>query len=161
MTQRIERELQISKPLRSIAREATLNIYRTDIVLTEALEKALAPVELQLDEYNVMRIVRGAGDEGHERGEIERRMVHPTDRLLAILHRLRSRGLVRGSRRIVITPSGQELLAVVDPEFEAVIEERVGWIPEERLRIAIEVMEQIRLGPGATGSAEDDQNSSS
>jgi hypothetical protein len=103
-------------------------------------------MELQLDEFNVLRIVRGAGAAGHPRAEIERRMLHSADRLLAILHKLKTRGLVEGTLRLTATPAGLALLASVDAPFQAAVDERVGWIPADRLRVVIEVLESIRTG---------------
>lgn len=47
----------------------------------------------------------------------------------------------------MITDAGRELLATLDGPFEGALEERIGWIPAEKLRIAIEVLESIRTGP--------------
>ena len=147
MSHSIEREIKISRPITSPARELTLNLFRTDQVLTDWLVQALKPADLRLDEFNVLRILRGAGPAGHQRTDIEQRMVHDPDRLLALLHKLKSRGLIEGSLRLTITPAGQELLASLDGPFEGTIEERIGWIPADKLRVVIEVLEAIRTGP--------------
>ena len=148
MAHSIEREIQISRPIASPSRELILNLFRTDQVLTHLLQEVLRPAELRLDEYNVLRILRGAGAAGHQRTDIERRMVHDPERLLALLHKLKSRGLIEGSLRLQITPAGQALLASLDAPFEGAIEERIGWIDAARLRTTIEVLEAIRTGPG-------------
>ena len=149
MTHRIEQELQISKPLSSLARELVLNVYRTDQFLTAHLEEMLRPAELRIDEYNVLRIIRGGGAEGHPRAEIEKRMIHSPERLLAIIHKLKSRGLVAGTLRVAITKAGLDLLTATDPSFEGAIEERVAWIGADRMRAVIDVLDLIRTGPAA------------
>jgi hypothetical protein len=149
MSHSIEREIHISKPITSPARELTLNIFRTDQFLTQRLQEVLRQADLRLDEYNVLRILRGAGSAGHQRSDIEQRMVHDPERLLALLHKLKSRGFIEGGLRLSITAAGQDLLASLDGPFEAMIEERVGWIAADKLRTAIEVLEAIRTGPGA------------
>lgn len=149
MPHRIESEIKLSRPLNSLARELSLNLFRTDQFLTKCLEEVLASAELRLDEYNVLRIVRGAGAAGHTRADIEQRMVHDPDRLLALLHKLKSRGLIEGTLRLTLTQAGSDLLRSLDPRFEGAIEERIGWIEEDRLRTAIEVLESIRVGRGA------------
>lgn len=150
MSHSIEREIHISAPLTSLARELSLNVFRTDQFLTQKLQEVLRPADLRLDEYNVLRILRGAGTTGHQRADIEQRMVHDPDRLLALLHKLKHRGLVEGSLRLVITDAGRQLLATMDKPFEGTLEDRIAWIPEEKLRTAIEVLESIRAGqPGA------------
>jgi hypothetical protein len=148
MSHKIERELQLTKPLPSLARELVLNIYRTDQFLTECLEAVLRPADLRIDEFNVLRIIRGGGAEGHPRAEIEKRMLHSPERLLAILHKLKTRGLIEGTLRLALTPAGHTLLATVDPGFEGAIEDRVAWVGAERISAAIEVLESIRTGPG-------------
>lgn len=149
MAHGIEREIHISRPIASAARELSLNVFRTDQFLTQQLHEVLRPWDLRLDEYNVLRILRGAGDEGHQRADIEERMVHEPDRLLAMLHKLKTRGWIEGGIRLSITPAGRELLASLDEPFERALEERIGWIGEDRLRAAIEVLEAIRTGPPA------------
>jgi DNA-binding MarR family transcriptional regulator len=149
MSHSIEREIHISRPIASAARELSLNIFRTDQFLTQRLQEVLRPADLRLDEYNVLRILRGAGSAGHQRADIEQRMVHDPDRLLALLHKLKHRGLIEGSLRLLITDAGRELLSTLDGPFEATLEERIGWIDPDKLRTAIEVLESIRTGPGA------------
>jgi hypothetical protein len=147
MAHSIEREIHISKPIASPARELSLNIFRTDQFLGQRLAEVLKPAEMRLDEYNVLRILRGAGEAGHQRVDIEQRMVHDPDRLLALLHKLKSRGLIEGGLRLTITAAGRELLGTLDAPFEGMLEERIGWIDPDKLRIAIEVLEAIRTGP--------------
>ena len=147
MAHSIEREIHISRPIGSPSRELSLNVFRTDQFLTQLLQEVLRPADLRLDEYNVLRILRGAGEAGHQRGDIEQRMVHDPDRLLALLHKLKHRGLIEGGLRLTITAAGRELLATLDGPFEGMLKERIGWIAADKLRIAIEVLEAIRTGP--------------
>src|SRR5881628_2309508 len=122
MPRHLQDEIHISNPLSSLALETLLNVNRTARFLTGWTEKILAPVEMRIDEYNVMRILRGAGERGHARADIEERMVHEPDRLLAIIHRLRTRGLIEGTIRHVITAKGLETLASIDAELDRAIE---------------------------------------
>lgn len=149
MSHSIEREIHISRPITSAARELALNVFRTDQFLTQLLQEVLRPADLRLDEYNVLRILRGAGTAGHQRADIEQRMVHDPERLLALLHKLKSRGWIEGSLRLTITDAGRELLATLDGPFEGRLEERISWISADKLRTAIEVLESIRRGPPA------------
>ena len=106
MPHSIERELGIAKPINSLSREFSLNLFRTEQHVTAALDAVLRPADLRLDEYNVLRILRGAGAEGRARAEIEQRMVHEPDRLLALLHKLKTKGFIEGSMRLTITAAG-------------------------------------------------------
>ncbi|HEX8394130.1 MAG TPA: hypothetical protein VF665_17435 [Longimicrobium sp.] len=144
MPHSIERELGIAKPIDSLAREFTLNLFRTEQHVSAALSEVVGRADLRLDEYNVLRILRGAGAEGRARAEIEQRMVHEPDRLLALLHKLKTRGLIEGSMRLTITPAGLQLLAGLDEPFQATMERGIGWMDPERLQTAISVLEEIR-----------------
>ncbi|MBB4634995.1 hypothetical protein [Longimicrobium terrae] len=144
MPHSIERELGIAKPINSLARELSLNLFRTEQHLSAALDAVLRPSDLRLDEYNVLRILRGAGAEGRARVEIEQRMVHEPDRLLALLHKLKTKGLIEGSMRLTITAAGLTLLSTLDAPFEGTIEKSIGWVDPARLQTAIDVLEEIR-----------------
>ncbi len=149
MSHSIEREIQLSRPITSLARELTLNVFRTDQFLTQLLQGVLRAADLRLDEFNVLRILRGAGPAGHPRADVEQRMVHDPERLLALVHKLKGRGLIEGTLRLTITDAGRELLATLDAPFEGTLEDRVGWIDADKLRTAVEVLESIRQGPAA------------
>lgn len=144
MAGQIERELQQSKPIVSPEVEAALNIQRTGAFLAKWTNEVLAPVDLRGDEYNVLRILRGAGAKGHPLTEIRNRMIWDTGRLPALMHGLRSRELVDGALRITVTPAGLELLASVDGIIEQAIRDHMRAIDAPTLRTVIEVMEALR-----------------
>src|SRR5688572_6145818 len=48
MAHSIEREIHISQPIASPARELSLNIFRTDQFLTQRLQEVLKPAEMRL-----------------------------------------------------------------------------------------------------------------
>jgi DNA-binding MarR family transcriptional regulator len=78
-------------------------------------------------QYNVLRILRGAGNAGHPRHEIAARMVENAPDVTRILDRLVEAGYVRRSRTGTdrresisrITPGGRRLLTVVDNSVSA------------------------------------------
>lgn len=148
MSGRIAQEIENSKPI-PLPVELVLNVYRTAVALNEWTARLLEPFDLRPEEYNILRILRGAGPEGHPRAEVERRMLQSADRLSAALHRLKTRGAVDGVFTVRITEAGMELLASTDGVIDRAMEERMGSVPEARLRAAIEVLESIR---SATGS---------
>jgi DNA-binding MarR family transcriptional regulator len=146
MAGQIDQEIRNSKPLASIEVEAALNIQRTGSFLTRWTDEVLRPAGLRGDEYNVLRILRGAGPQGHPSSEIRSRMIQDTERFPAILHMLRTRGLIEGALRITITEAGRVLLTSVDGLIESAVRERVGQIEPHKLRTVIEVMERLRSG---------------
>jgi DNA-binding MarR family transcriptional regulator len=93
------------------------------------------------DQYNVLRILRGAGREGHPRGEITRRLLRRAPDTTRMLDRLEERGWVVRSRdpadarvsRARITAAGVRLLAALDPEIAAVMDSAMAPLPTVEL----------------------------
>jgi hypothetical protein len=144
MAGQINAELQNSKPVASIEVEAALNIQRTGHFLEQWTDGILQPVGLNRDTFNILRILRGAGAEGHPSSEVRKRMIHDTERFPALMHALRTRGLISGTLRLTITDEGRQLLASLDGRIEGAIRERFGRIDPARLRTLIEVLERLR-----------------
>jgi DNA-binding MarR family transcriptional regulator len=102
------------------------------LVAAEHLDRQLAVViaahGITADQYNVLRILRGAHPEGHPRHEIARRMIHPAPDVTRMLDRLLRRKLIarvrdtRDARLSVarIAPAGLALLKRIDPDVEKV-----------------------------------------
>lgn len=144
MSGRITREIDQSTPLPSSAVELVLNVRRTAATLDAWLAQVLQPGQLNIEEFNVLRILRGAGPEGHPRPEIERRLVARADRVGVSLFHLRSRGLIEGTATLRITDAGRGVLASVDDELADAIRALCSELPEDRLRAAIDVLEHVR-----------------
>ncbi|HEU0298515.1 MAG TPA: hypothetical protein VFR37_03655 [Longimicrobium sp.] len=146
MPGQIDRELQNTRPVASLEVEAALNIQRTGDFLERWTDTVLQPMELRGDQYNILRILRGAGDGGHPTSEVRRRMIHETERFPALVHALRTRGLIAGTLHLTITNAGRELLASIDGTLENAIRRRFGGIEPAKLRTVVEVLERLRAG---------------
>lgn len=140
----INAELQNSKPVASLEVEAALNIQRTGHFLEQWTDGILEPAGLNRDTFNILRILRGAGAEGHPTSEVRKRMIHDTERFPALVHTLRTRGLITGTLRLAITDAGRQLLSSLDGTIEGAIRERFGRIEPARLRTLIEALERLR-----------------
>jgi DNA-binding MarR family transcriptional regulator len=114
ITSRLQTEIQQTKPFESLEEEMFLNLQRTAEALMHGLEAGLKPAGLSPSQYNVLRILRGAGAEGLACGGIAERMVTRDPDMTRLLDRLEARGLVmrardRADRRVIterITPEG-------------------------------------------------------
>jgi DNA-binding MarR family transcriptional regulator len=144
MSGQLNQEIKNSRPFASLEVEAALNIQRTGDFLEKWTDSVLEPAGLRADQYNVLRILRGAGAEGHPSSEVRKRMVQDTDRLPGLVHTLRARGLIEGTLRLTITDAGRTLLASVDDTLDNAIRERLGRIDPAKLRMVVEVMERLR-----------------
>jgi DNA-binding MarR family transcriptional regulator len=119
---RLQQEIKQSKPFRSTAQEASLGLLRTVDVLRRRMAALIEPHGITAQQYNVLRILRGAGVEGLPTLEIAERMIEQAPGITRLLDRLETKRLVHRERcpedrRLVtcrITASGLTLLSRLD-----------------------------------------------
>src|SRR6185369_6427409 len=102
----IRQEIKQTKPFNSVADEAFLNIQRTADHLMREVSDALKPFNITEPQFNVLRIMRGAGEQGLINREIGERMLTFVPDVTRMLDRLEARKLIwreRGTddRRLV------------------------------------------------------------
>src|SRR5690625_1523177 len=66
----VTKDLKQSRPFANLEHGAQLSIIRTSSMLTDAFERMLKPHGITSTQFNVLRILRGAGDTGLCRNEI-------------------------------------------------------------------------------------------
>jgi DNA-binding MarR family transcriptional regulator len=148
----LRREIKQSKPFASLEEEAFLGLQRTADALSRGLAEVLKPSGLSATQYNVLRILRGAGDDGLPCREIGARMITRDSDTTRLLDRLEARGLVsrergRRDRRVITTRITGEGLAALKKLDAAVAEyprRRMGHVGMERLRALVKVLDQLR-----------------
>ena len=154
MARHLQRELQQRKPFATSQEELVLNILRTADVLQQALERALHPAGLSGTQYNVLRILRGAGARGLCCREVGERMLTHDPDVTRLLDRLEGRGLVvrrrdQRDRRILtarLTPEGMTLLAALDAPIAQLHTRLLGHLRPERQAALLDLLEAARGG---------------
>lgn len=152
--ERLRAEIKQRKPFPSLEEEAFLNLQRTGDSLMRGLAKALKPNGLSPTQYNVLRILRGAGRDGLACRQVAERMVTRDPDITRLLDRLEARGLVTRSRehkdRRVITirstPEGLRTLKGLEKSIGALPRRQLGHLGPQRLRTLISLLEQARAG---------------
>ena len=152
MPGRILAELKQSRPFPSLEAEVAVNLVRTADTVLRGLAAALKPHGISPGQYNVLRILRGAGSSGLPCGEIAARMITRDPDMTRLLDRLESRGLIArardtGDRRVVTTriaPAGLRLLATLHRPLEAENKRLVGHLPAARLHQLVALLEAVR-----------------
>jgi DNA-binding MarR family transcriptional regulator len=152
MAKRLRDEIQHHKPFESLEQEALLNVLRTADVLMQRLTAVLKPCNLSHSQYNVLRILRGAGADGLACQEVAERMITRDPDITRLLDRLEARGLVtrtrdQKDRRVVvarITPEGERLLEGLDQPIAEVDRQPLQHLGEQRLRTLIQLLELAR-----------------
>jgi DNA-binding MarR family transcriptional regulator len=145
-------ELKQTRPFASPAHEAMVSIARTSAILELRVAEVLRPFGITPTQYNVLRILRGAGADGLPRCEVQSRLVAPVADTTRLLDRLERMGLVSRARdaddrRIVtsrITPRGLALLDKAAGPMKEQEQGEVGQVPDTRLRSLISILDEIR-----------------
>ncbi len=156
MTGRIRRQVRQKKPFRRLEDEAFLNLQCTADALLQGVAAALKPVGLSPTQYNVLRILRGAGGGGLACREIAERMITRDPDVTRLLDRLEERRLVirtrdREDRRVIttrITEEGLRILEKLDEPLAALHVQQLGHLGDEQLRSLIGLLELARARTG-------------
>ena len=156
VTQTLRDELKQTKGWNSLEEEAALNLARTSAVLEHALAQALKPYDVTPTQYNVLRILRGAGPDGLCRNEVGARLVRRVPDVTRLLDRMEETGLIareRGGddRRYVTTriePKGLALLQRLDGEICAIHRRNLGHLDKKELRKLIDLLTAARQDRG-------------
>lgn len=136
----------------TLRQEAFVGLARTEAVLHDGLERALAPHGLSLTQYNVLRILRGAGPGGLCRNEVGQRLITRMPDVTRLLDRMEAAGLVSRirsteDRRLVtttLTRQGRALVDDLDSEIARVHREQLGHLTEGELRTLVALLERVR-----------------
>ena len=94
----IRDEIKQSRPFASAADEAVVTLLATADRVRTALAQVVEAHGITLQQYNVLRILRGAGPEGLPTLEIAARMIEHNPGVTRLLDRLEARKLVRRVR---------------------------------------------------------------
>ena len=134
--------------------EVFLNVLRTADALTRGLEDVLKPHGLSATQYNVLRILRGAGEMGFACREIGDRMISRDPDMTRLLDRMEQRTLITrhrqtDDRRVVctrITPEGMQILKDLDGAVKELHHDQLGHLGEANLRKLASLLEAARAG---------------
>ena len=158
----IRAEIQQNQPFRSPAHEAVVNLLRTAAVVERQLARVVEPTGLTLSQYNVLRILRGAGEQGLPTLAIRDRMIEAAPGVTRLLDRLERAGLARreragADRRQVfcsITSAGLALLAQLDSAVDAANEAAAGMLTSKEQRRLLRALDAMRAGRPTLKAAE-------
>ncbi len=149
---RLQQEIKQSKPFRSPQAEAYLSILRTADHLKRSAAPTFEAVGLTEQQYNVLRILRGAGSVGLPTLAIADRLIEHTPGITRLLDRLEAKGFVRRERPasdrrqvyVFITDSGLALLASLDSSVDRQSQSAFTGLSKSTLQSLIEILAKIR-----------------
>jgi DNA-binding MarR family transcriptional regulator len=129
-----------------------VSLLRTADALARGAEALLKPSGLSATQYNVLRILRGAGAEGLACREVGCRLISRDPDITRLLDRMESRGLIlraRGQkdRRVVrtrITAEGLRILRELDTPVQELHRRQLHHLPAKELRKLSRLLERAR-----------------
>ena len=155
MTQRpsaFQREIKQTKPFPTREQEAAVALLRTADVLRRDIEAALKPYGISLQQYNVLRILRGARPAPLPTLEVAERMIEHAPGVTRLLDKIETRKLVRRERcredrrRVLcsITPAGLELLRRLNDPVIRAETRRLGRLEKAGIGKFLDALDRLR-----------------
>jgi DNA-binding MarR family transcriptional regulator len=146
------REIQQTRPFASAVEEAALGLLRTSDVLRRSLAEVAQPRGITLQQYNVLRILRGAGPDGLPTLEIGARMIEEAPGITRLLDRLERKALVdrhrcpKDARRVLcrITSVGLKLLQELERPMRRAVDKFFSPLRAGQARGLIRLLDAVR-----------------
>ena len=150
----IRHEIKQQRPFPSRSQEALVSLLRTTDLVKRRLGAAVEAQGITLQQYNVLRILRGAGKEGLPTLEIASRVVEQTPGITRLLGRLERKSLVRRSRgshdrRQVlcrISSRGLRLVTALDRPMQQAAESCLAPLSEPEALGLVHLLDRVRGG---------------
>ncbi len=149
---KLQQELKQARPFASLPVELFLNLIRTTELLRAQETDLLREHGLSAPQYNVLRILRGAGKDGHPCQEIGARMLTRVPDVTRLVDRLEASGFVERARtdadrrivRVRIQKRGLEVLARLDAPVDALPVAMFAHLSKPELRTLNELLVKAR-----------------
>lgn len=148
---RLQSEIKKRQAFTSLAQEAALNVARTSDQIGHRFEQLFRKHGLTGSQYNILRILRGAGGPLPVL-EIASRTITVVPGITGLVDRLEKCGLVRrerstDDRRVIyvsITPKAVALLAEIDEPLRDLHEEVMGGLSKREQVELVRILEKLR-----------------
>jgi len=151
MASKLKPELKKQGEFDSLEQEATLNLWRTSDQLQNRVGRLLREFGLTTSQYNVLRILRGAG-EPLPSLEISSRLIQVVPAITGLIDRLEHQSLVKRERsgddrrvvKVAITEKGLELLSQIDAPLNKLHRDLLAHLKPSELKSLIKLLEKAR-----------------
>ena len=148
----IQQEISQKRPFHSVRAEVAVSILRTAALIERHFAQVVAQSGITVQQYNVLRILRGASEEGLPTLVIRDRMIHEAPGITRLLDKLETAGLARRERcspdrRQVfcyITDVGLAVLDRLEAAMKDADDAAVGSLSEAEQRQLLKLLEGVR-----------------
>ena len=142
------------KPFRSLGQEGVLALFLAADAVRRSVALLLEQHSLTPQQYNVLRILRGAGEAGLPTLEIPERMVEQAPGITRLIDRIEKQKWVERERseedrrQVIcrITKRGLALLAHIDEQVDGKDEEMLSMLSQKETRELIDLLNRVRAG---------------
>jgi DNA-binding MarR family transcriptional regulator len=149
---KLQSQIKQSRPFRTPEEQLFVNLLRTARQLLDTFDQLLRGHALTQPQYNILRILRGAGASGLPSGEIGERMVGRDPDVTRLLDRMEERGLVvrnrsTADRRVVttqLTAEGLRMVDALDAPLLAMHAGQLGHLSAEEMADLNALLERAR-----------------
>jgi len=148
----LQHEIRQRRPFQSVAHEAVVALMRTADLVRRQMTALVEPHGITLQQYNVLRILRGGGDEGVPTLQISERMIEQAPGVTRLLDRLEAKALIRRQRcekdrrqhLCWLEPKGHELLEAIDARTSRAHEDSLKGLRQKDRAAFIRMLDAIR-----------------
>ena len=152
----LQQTIQQEQPFHSLQHEAYLSILRTAVELSHTTDQLLKTFGVSQAQFNVLRILQGAGTAGLGRNEIAERMVTVAPDMTRLLDRLEAAGYVGRKRdredkrhtSTTITAAGRKLLQEIEGPLMELHREQFSGLGLRSIPTLLAALEAVRVGLG-------------
>src|SRR5690606_34591792 len=135
-----------------LAKKTVLNISYTSNIIKDSISNTLKPFDISIEQFNVLRILRGQKGKPTNLQDIQGRMVSKMSNTTRLVDKLILKGYVerficeenRRKVEIFITAKGLEFLKEIDPIVEASEKDIASPLSEEELNTLNNLLTKLR-----------------
>lgn len=150
----LQDEIKQARPFRSPAEEATLGLMRTATIIRRHISRAIEPTGITTAQYNVLRILRGAGSEGLPTLAVRDRLIEEAPGITRLLDKLERSGYVHRERSTpdrrqvmcFITLQGLTVLKALDEPVSAADEIGGIGLTLVEQKALVKLLDKVRAG---------------
>jgi len=159
-------EIRQTKPFLCLEEEAYIALRLTSTLMEQPWVRYLRKTEgISPSQYNLLRILRGAGEEGRTMSEIADRMINRDPDVTRLADRTVKLGLARRKRdgddrrvvKLFITAPGLAMLGRLDDAVKVFLQQALGGLGAKKLKQLRDLLNELRSELGPFPAAEDRQ----
>ena len=136
----LEGILKTSKTL-PLSRKTIINVFLSNTYFKDEMLSVLKPFDLSLEQFNVLRILRGQNEKPLNLQDIQDRMVNKMSNTTRLIDKLLLKGFVerntcaknRRKIEIFITQNGLKTLSVLDPIIDDIEQQMTSNLSQTEL----------------------------